>query len=123
MKTLTLVLTLLILGGNAWAESKPDFNLLADSILQAENNSNYGVLTKYKTTTPRQACINTINNSYKRWSVSRKLMNKYPDFIDYLGSTYCPIGASNDPDKLNRHWTANVKYWYRQFEGQSKHAI
>ena len=110
-----IVLTLLILEGNAWEESKPDFNLLADSILQAENNDNYGVLTKYKTTTPRQACINTCKHKYADWVRA----GIHGDFIDYLGSKYAPVGASND-NGTNKHWPDNVKYWYRQFENQAR---
>ena len=81
---------------------------IADAIYLAEGGSKtrhpYGILTKYKTTTPRQACINTIEHARKDWDGKG-------DFIDFLGSRYCPVGASNDPTNLNKHWIRNVNYF------------
>jgi hypothetical protein len=94
-----------------------DFNLvetinikkLATAIYWAEGgaktNHPYGILTKYKTTSPRQACINTINHALKDW-------NGKGDFIVFLGSRYAPIGADNDPKGLNKNWVRNVRYFY-----------
>ena len=108
------------------AEEKPNFHILADSILQAEGNDNYGVLKRFKKTSPRQACINTCMNSYKRWASNSKLRASYEsvnkDFIDYLNSTYAPINALNDPGGLNKNWARNVRYWYRQFNKQAESA-
>lgn len=82
---------------------------LADAIYIAEGGANtshpYGILKKYKVTTPRQACINTINHGLKNW-------DKRGDFIEFLGSRYCPVGAKNDPTGLNKNWIRNVKYYY-----------
>ena len=86
-----------------------DIEKLANAIYKAEGGARtkhpYGILAKYKTTTPRQACINTIKSNLKRW-------NGQGDFIDALGKVYCPIGASNDPKGLNKNWTRNVKHFY-----------
>ena len=88
-----------------------DINIekLADAIYIAEGGAKtshpYGILKKYKTTTPRQACINTIKSNPKRW-------NGKGDFIEFLGKTYCPVGAKNDPKGLNKNWVKNVKYYY-----------
>lgn len=88
-------------------------NRLADAIFHAEGGSKtkhpYGILKKYKTTTPRQACINTIKSNLKRWDGKG-------DFIEFLGKTYCPIGAKNDPTGLNKNWVKNVKYYYAKGE-------
>jgi len=88
-----------------------DIDRLADAIFWAEGgyktNHPYGILTKYKTTTPRQACINTINHALKDW-------NGEGDFIEFLGNRYAPIGADNDPNGLNRFWVRNVKWYYEQ---------
>ena len=121
IKTL-IVLACLLCCGNAWAESKPNVNLLADSILQAEGNDNYGILAVYKRTSPRQACINTIRSKWSQWTSNSKLQAQYPEFIDYLASKYAPIGVSNDPEGLNKHWARNVRYWYRQFNKQAESA-
>jgi len=91
------------------AKASIDIPKLADAIYKAEGGAKtrhpYGILKKYKTTTPRQACINTIKSNLKRW-------NGKGDFITFLGRTYCPVGALNDPRGLNRHWVKNVRKFY-----------
>jgi len=79
---------------------------LANAIYHAENSKThpYGILAKYKHTTPRQACINTIKHALRDW-------NGEGDFITFLGSRYCPIGTSNDPRGLNKNWVKNVRYF------------
>lgn len=79
---------------------------IADAIFKAENSKThpYGILTHYKTTTPRQACLNTIAHALRDW-------NGEGDFIEFLGSRYAPIGATNDPTNLNRNWVKNVKFF------------
>ena len=90
-----------------------DESRLADAIYIAEGGKNtshpYGILTKYKTTTPRQACINTIRSAKVRFA---KYKGK-DDFITFLGRTYCPVGAKNDPTGLNKNWVKNVTKLYR----------
>jgi len=87
---------------------------LANAIYIAEGGANtnhpYGILQKYKTTTPRQACVNTINSVLKRFEEQEK----EKDFIHFLSLTYCPINAKNDPLNLNVHWEKNVKYYYER---------
>jgi len=86
-----------------------DVDRLANAIYKAEGGSKtrypYGILTKYKTTTPRQACINTIKHALRDW-------NGKGDFIKFLGARYCPVGAKNDPKGLNKNWVKNVTYYY-----------
>jgi len=79
---------------------------IADAIFKAENSKThpYGILAHYKHTTPRQACINTIIHARKDW-------NGQGDFIEFLGSRYCPVGAKNDPTGLNKNWIKNVRYF------------
>ena len=81
---------------------------LANAIYKAENSKShpYGILTHYKTTTPRQACINTIKHAVKDW-------DGRSDFIVFLGSRYCPVGATNDPTGLNKNWVRNVKMFLK----------
>ncbi len=110
------LLALLILWGSvAFADTSPvDIDKLADSIYLAEGGSNtkhpYGILAKYKTTTPRQACINTIKSGLKRYST----YTGKDDYIVFLSKTYCPIGAKNDPTGLNKNWVKNVKFYYNK---------
>jgi hypothetical protein len=80
-------------------------NQIADAIYKAENSRThpYGILKHYRTTTPRQACINTIRHAVKDW-------NKQGDFIVFLGSRYCPVNCDND-NGTNKYWVKNVKYF------------
>ena len=103
-----LIMLTLIICVVARAEEIIDVEKLATAIYYAEGgtktNHPYGILTHYKHTTPRQACINTINHALRDW-------NGKSDFIVFLGSRYCPIGAKNDPLGLNKNWVFNVKFW------------
>jgi len=78
---------------------------IANAIYYAEGGAKtshpYGILAHYKHTTPRQACINTIRHARRDF--------KGGDFIEFLGSRYCPIGAENDPTGLNKNWVSNIK--------------
>ena len=58
----------------------------------------------------RKICINTIENNKERFYNQ----SKYGDYLDFLASRYCPIGAENDPQGLNRHWIKNVRYYYNK---------
>jgi hypothetical protein len=88
---------------------------LADAIYKAEGGAAtkhpYGILAHYKHTTPRQACINTIRHAKRDW-------NHKTDFISFLGSRYCPVGAKNDPKNLNKNWIKNVSYYYYNNKGK-----
>ena len=87
---------------------------LATSIWHAEGGAKtrhpYGILKRYKTTTPRQACINTIKSGLRRYAVYKGS----DDFITFLSKTYAPINAANDPTGLNRNWISNVKFFYNK---------
>lgn len=85
-----------------------DFERLADAIRIAEGNPNYGILQKYKTTTPRQACLNTIKRHYTRHA--GHACGK--DYLTCLRDRYAPIGAENDPRGLNKNWLPNVRAIY-----------
>ena len=91
------------------AKSEVNIEKLADAIYKAEGGVKtahpYGILKKYKKTTPRQACINTIKHGLRDW-------DGYSDFITFLGSRYCPVGAKNDPTGLNKNWVKNVRCFY-----------
>ena len=105
-----IVLLVVFWPGAAHAYDYSD-DQIADAIYLAEGGSKtnhpYGILKRYKNTTPRQACINTIRSSRKRWIESKSKL----DYIDFLQKTYAPIGAKNDPKGLNKNWSKNVKYF------------
>jgi hypothetical protein len=91
-------------------ESTPNFERLADAIKRAENSKGYpyGIMVKFKHTTPRQACLNTIKSNWLKYSAT---INS-ESFISYLGKRYAPIGASNDRNNLNKNWIRNVTKFY-----------
>ncbi len=115
MKYIILSLILILLFPQLCLAEKINVEKLATAIYYAEGgaktNHPYGILAKYKTTTPRQACINTINSALKRYEKS----NKKLDFITFLGLTYCPVGCEND-NGTNRFWVKNVKRIYARIK-------
>ena len=74
-----------------------------------------GTFYPYINETEKQVawCARTVKNNEERFKTNSK--DKI-DFIDYLGDIYCPVGASNDPRGLNRHWKGNVRRFYEQFK-------
>lgn len=86
-------------------------NKIVDAIYVAEGGSKtkhpFGVLSVKCNgyTACRKICTNTVNNNKKRFAKQ----TKYKDFIAFLGSKYCPVGANNDPRGLNKNWVKNVK--------------
>jgi hypothetical protein len=109
-----IILGALLKGEIAYSEVVYTIGDLADAIYKAEGESKashaYGILAHYKHTTPRQACINTIHSAKHRFLSQ----TKEKDFIHFLSLTYCPIGASNDPQGLNVNWERNVKALLRK---------
>jgi cell division protein FtsB len=54
----------------------------------------------------------TIQKNYDRYLKDQGgFPNTYDGFIAYLGARYCPVGADNDPDGLNKNWIGNVTHW------------
>lgn len=86
-------------------------NQWCEAIHKAEGNDNYGILTHYKTTTPLQACRNTVLHKWRDYSALPSKTRQKTAFLTYLGQKYCPVGASNDPTGLNKNWVKNVGYW------------
>jgi len=61
-------------------------------------------------------CAATVQKNYDRWVKA----GSKGEFITFLGGRYCPVGADNDPDKLNRHWIPNVKKFKKRFAYPTK---
>lgn len=109
-------------GGSVYAETPVDFNRLADSIYLAEGGAKarvpYGIIykgcTKNNPSYCRKICINTIRNAHKRYT-AKYIGQASVTFIEYLASSYAPLGAKNDPSGLNRHWIRNVSFFYKKF--------
>ena len=113
VKTIVLAIVVFFMLSREAMAGEPFYSndQIADAIYLAEGgaktNHPYGILAKYKTTTPRQACINTIKSARIRFAKQ----SKETDFVYFLSLTYCPIGAKNDPTGLNKNWIKNVKFF------------
>lgn len=106
-----LIILVFLLFCPSLAHADIDIQKLANAIYKAEGMHSrhpYGILVHFKTTTPRQACINTINHQMRMY----KQQTRKEDFISFLAKSYCPIGAKNDPTGLNKNWVSNVKRFY-----------
>lgn len=116
MKLLILLLALSLTACSpVMAETVPNWGKLADAIRLAEGNANYGILSHYKHTSYRQACINTCKHQYRLWIKARQIAsNSKIEYLPWLAKKYCPVGASNDPKGLNRNWLKNVVYFYNK---------
>ena len=103
IRLISLIIGLVLIGQDpAWAYTDAQ---IVDAIYIAEGGRAtkhpYGILKKFKTTTPRQACFNTVRRLRGTW-------NGKGDLIAHIGKTYCPVGAANDPRGLNKNWVPNV---------------
>lgn len=89
-----------------------DIKVWASAIYKAENSHAhpYGIMTHYRHTSPRQACINTVRHQYRIWCKNACNM----PFLAFLASKYAPIRANNDPTGLNFNWTRNVGYFLQR---------
>lgn len=91
-----------------------DNEVIVNAIYKAEGGANtkypYGIVsidTKGNVEYARKLCFNTVRNNKVRF----RNQSKYCDYIEFLGSRYAPVGASNDPTNLNVNWVKNVKYF------------
>lgn len=50
-------------------------------------------------------------------NIKNEYINKGLKTIAEIGSKYCPIGAANDPNGLNKFWVPNVSEFYRKIAG------
>ena len=102
---------------NIRPELRDELAPIVAAIRYAENGGKgkeYGILhPRVKPTYRSQAgwCAATVQKNYDLWTNA----GKPGRFIVYLGKKYCPVGADNDPDNLNRHWIKNVTHFTQQF--------
>ena len=105
-----ILITLLLVGISiplwAWTD-----NEIADAIYKAENSVKYpygvrSIDTKGDKDYARKICLNTIRNNRKRFI----RQSEYKDFIEFLGSRYCPVSAH----PLNINWVRNVRFFLNQ---------
>lgn len=109
---LRMLVALVVLSLHSVCYADIDVSKLADAIYMAEGGSRashlYGIMQTYKSTSSRQACINTINHMVRDYRGE----DTPKAFIEALQKRYAPIGANNDPKNLNKNWSKNVLYFY-----------
>jgi len=92
--------------------------LVVASIRYAENGKEgreYGILNKkcpFGYRSQAGWCAATVAKRYNNWYRN----GSHGDFIQYLSSSYAPIGADNDPRGLNKNWIKNVSYYVKRQE-------
>ena len=59
-------------------------------------------------------CAATVQKNWDRWVKA----GKRGEFVAYLGRRYCPVGADNDPNGLNKHWIGNVRKFHKRFSSK-----
>lgn len=111
------MLLLTLVSSVAMANWEPDYERLANAIYKAEGGPNtnhpYGIMPRYKHTTPRQACLNTLKSKYASYlQLEGQGEATESGYLRYLAGKYAPLGASNDPQGLNKNWLDNVRYFY-----------
>lgn len=53
-----------------------------------------------------EAFVNLLKNRY---------FGRGLNTIEEIGNVYCPVGASNDPNGLNKHWIPKVSQFYNEY--------
>ena len=82
----------------------PNFERMADAVFKHENSAKwpYGIKVHYKTTTPRQACLNTLRHCYARWLASPMTYS----YVEFTADIYCPM---KDDPKGNAAWKSDMR--------------
>ena len=105
---LTLLLSFCLVTAHAFTDEQ-----IVNAIFKAEGGYKatylYGIVSvPYENEAEaRQICFNTVRNNRVRFANQ----TKYTDYLEFLASRYCPIGADNDPRGLNKNWLGNVRYF------------
>ena len=113
MVMVTTVILLCLVGSTHAEEINNE--KLADAIFLAEGGYNaeylYGIRSvNYDTEQEaRRICLNTIKNNRKRFAEYG--YKNYKTYLEFLASRYCPVGAKNDPNGLNKNWIKNVIFF------------
>lgn len=111
MKELRILLILLFTGIPGVTAQAPDPGKLCKAIYFAEGGAQtrhpYGIMTKFKHTSPHQACLNTVRHKYSDWQKS----GSNSQFLTYLASKYCPVSSDTDNGTC-QYWENNVRRLY-----------
>jgi hypothetical protein len=114
------LMTILIAANRNGIEPGTDNWLILLAIRKAENGGEgkqFGIMNPKANDLDSQAgwCAATIMKNRERYEAIPDKTDNH-SFIEFLGSRYCPVGASNDPDGLNVNWIGNVRHWIERLK-------
>jgi hypothetical protein len=85
---------------------------LIQAVVQAEGNILRAVQSSIPTVTTRQQAIEITCRSAVHAMSDFVKAEHAPDYVKAWGERWAPVGVSNDPNHLNKNWSANVlKLW------------
>ena len=122
MHKITLILSLYILLLSATACQAYSNEQIVNAIFKAEGGYKatylYGIrsISYQNEAEARRICFNTVRNNRKRFA--NQTIHK--EYLNFLASRYCPVGAKNDPNNLNQHWIGNVRYFLEKDKAVAK---
>lgn len=117
MRIILIIVIVLFSSVNCYAKEYSDQEIV-DAIYLAEGGKKaqfpYGIrsIKCSGEVECRRICENTVRNNRKRFS--QYGYKDYNDFIEFLGSRYCPTSGNNlskSERKLNGNWVKNVNYF------------
>lgn len=117
MRVLLLLVFLATISTAASADTNKWEKALLMAIYDAEGgkhtNYPYGVKSVSCETNEecRQITLNSIRNNLWRYLEENGLEES---FIAHMGKRWCPIGANDDPNNLNKNWKSNVIALYKE---------
>lgn len=90
--------------------SAPSFAQLVQAIVTAEGNIVKAVQCSDASVTTREEAIRVVCRSVIH-RMSDWIKEDHPrEFVNYMGSKWAPVGATNDPTNLNQNWPNNVAH-------------
>jgi hypothetical protein len=99
------------------------FMLAVRMVEQGRKGREFGVMAQGAIDTDLETqaewTMATLIKDTKRWHTdtlaNEKKRSDYAGFIFYFGDKWCPIGADNDPNNLNKNWLPNFQKYYSLF--------
>lgn len=90
---------------------------------QGRKGREFGVLAQGAVDTDLETqaewTMSTLIKDTKRWhtgSLAKGKKEDYPSFVFYFADKWCPIGADNDPNNLNKNWLPSFQKFYSLFK-------
>lgn len=112
MKLIASIITIVACLNCSAAMPKGYDSKLADAIWKAEGGHKtkhpYGVKSVKVSSVAeaRRVTLVSVRNNWSRWERA----GKPEPFVTFFAKRWCPVGAENDPQGLNKNWIRNVNF-------------